>query len=96
MFSKLPIVQGIGGPTNVFITRGERKEGNLNAGLPLDDSVCSPRLRGGNLSGGGKIRPDLYALPAPHCEPFRRMIAHRDIVARLEWMLGPGYGCVYN
>jgi hypothetical protein len=44
----LEAVAGIGGPTNVFVTRGELLEGKLNAGLPTDDAVCSPRLRGGN------------------------------------------------
>jgi ectoine hydroxylase-related dioxygenase (phytanoyl-CoA dioxygenase family) len=33
----------------------------------------------------------LYELPAPHCEPFKRMIAHPAIVRRLNWMLGSGF-----
>ena len=33
----------------------------------------------------------LYQLPHPHCEPFRRMIAHPAVVRRLNWMLGYGY-----
>jgi len=44
----------------------------------------------------------LYQLPKPHCEPFRKMIAHPPIVQRLNWMLGYGFrestepmGCVY-
>jgi ectoine hydroxylase-related dioxygenase (phytanoyl-CoA dioxygenase family) len=44
----------------------------------------------------------LYQLPRPHCEPFRKMIAHPPIVQRLNWMLGYGFrestepmGCVY-
>eukprot|EP01052_Picozoa_sp_SAG31_P038794 SAG31_NODE_5251_length_2649_cov_1.978039_1_plen_268_part_00 len=84
-------VQGVGGPTNVFVTRGEAMEQNLTAGLPLDDAICSPRLRGGNGPGGGKIRQDLYTLPKPHCDPFRKMIAHPAVHRRLLWMLGPGY-----
>ncbi|MED5415171.1 MAG: phytanoyl-CoA dioxygenase family protein [Candidatus Latescibacterota bacterium] len=48
----------------------------------------SPRL-------GGEInRPrvgGLYELPAPHCDPFRRMIGHPAIVKRLNWILGYGF-----
>ena len=33
----------------------------------------------------------LYELPAPHREPFRKMIAHPAIVQRLNWMLGPAF-----
>eukprot|EP01045_Picozoa_sp_COSAG04_P002974 COSAG04_NODE_116_length_25104_cov_94.064907_14_plen_158_part_00 len=89
----LVAVAGVGGPTNVFVTRGEGKtrprstvgcvrltpmaavaahEGGLTAGLPLEDERCSPRLRGGNGAGGGKIREDLYGLPDPWNAPFRR------------------------
>ena len=35
---------------------------------------------------------DLWNLPAPHCEPFRRMIAHPALIQRLNWMMGSGYG----
>ena len=35
---------------------------------------------------------DLRNLPAPHCEPFRRMIAHPALIQRLNWMMGSGYG----
>ena len=35
---------------------------------------------------------DLYTLPEPaHAAPFRRMIAHPVVCARLEWMLGKGF-----
>ena len=30
--------------------------------------------------------------PAPHCDPFRRMIGHSAIVKRLNWILGYGFG----
>jgi ectoine hydroxylase-related dioxygenase (phytanoyl-CoA dioxygenase family) len=33
----------------------------------------------------------LYQLPKPHCDPFRKMIAHPAVVQRLNWMLGYGY-----
>ena len=32
-----------------------------------------------------------YTLPPPHCKPFRRMIAHPPVVARLNFLLGYGY-----
>ena len=50
--------------------------------------VTSPRLYGeiNRPRIGG-----LYQLPAPHRDPFRRMIAHPAIVQRLNWMLGYGY-----
>jgi hypothetical protein len=35
---------------------------------------------------------DLWNLLAPHCEPFRRMIAHPALIQRLNWMMGSGYG----
>ena len=48
----------------------------------------SPRLRGdiNRPRIGG-----LYQLPAPHCDPFRRMIAHPAVAQRLNWMLGYGF-----
>ena len=39
---------------------------------PGDGAVHRPRFGG------------LYTLPQPHCEPFRRMIAHPPIVQRLK------------
>jgi hypothetical protein len=33
----------------------------------------------------------LYHLPPPHCEPFRKMLAHPPVVQRLNWMIGPGF-----
>ena len=43
--------------------------------------------------GGGKHRMlrGLTELPAPHCQPFRRMIAHPRVVACLETLIGQGY-----
>ena len=45
----------------------------------------------------------LYDLPRPHCESFRKMIAHPPIVQRLNWMLGTGFRelfepmcCIYS
>ena len=33
----------------------------------------------------------LEALPRPHCDYFRRMVAHPAVVERLNWMMGPGW-----
>ena len=34
---------------------------------------------------------EVWDLPQPYCEPFRRMIADPEITARLNWMMGSGY-----
>ena len=48
----------------------------------------SKSLKGeGHASGMG----DLWNLPAPHCEPIRRMLAHPAVIHRLNWMMGTGY-----
>ena len=47
----------------------------------------SIRLRGTHLKRLG----ELWNLPQPHCDPFRRMIADPKIIARLNWMMGSGY-----
>eukprot|EP01052_Picozoa_sp_SAG31_P024360 SAG31_NODE_2067_length_6523_cov_8.168120_5_plen_233_part_00 len=42
----------------------------------------------------GRPRPrlgGLYELPSPDCIPFRRMLAHKPVDARLRWILGPDY-----
>ena len=59
------------------------------------ETDCTPTLRGDGLSeerlGGSQTPLRLEALPHPHCDPFRRMIAHPEAVSRLNWMLGPGW-----
>lgn len=50
----------------------------------------SPRLRGKGHSGIG----DLFTLPSPHCDVFRRgMIAHPAVVRCLNWMIGLRWCC---
>ena len=49
------------------------------------------------ISGTG--RPDLkglFQLPAPHNEPFLKMLAHPAVVQRLNWMIGAGYRVTQN
>ena len=51
-------------------------------------------LSGGSESQAGTGRPllpGLLDLPAPYSTPFRSMIAHPDVVRRLNWMGGSGY-----
>ena len=46
------------------------------------------------LAGTGGHRSSLgnpWKLPAPHGEPFQRMIADPALVQRLNWMMGSGY-----
>jgi len=50
----------------------------LDTSARLYGTIHRPRIGG------------LYRLPKPHCEPFRRMIAHPAVVQRLNWMLGYG------
>ena len=54
------------------------------------DETWSPRLRGTPHRGIG----GLFTLTSPYCDVFRRgMIAHRAVVRRLNWMLGPRWRC---
>lgn len=47
-----------------------------------------------SLAGKGRpLLPRLMELPKPYCEPFRRMVAHPEIVKRLTWMGGSGFRC---
>ena len=57
------------------LTKGHKPPGN------------TARLDGTSLSS---LR-GLFELPAPHAEPFRRMIAHAPVMQRLTWMLGGGF-----
>ena len=43
-----------------------------------------PHGRSGNF-----LHP--LSLPHPHCDPYRRMIAHPAVLERMEWMLGSGF-----
>jgi len=59
-----------------------------------DQIVVGSELSGGSKTQAGTGRPllgGLLELPEPHCEPFRRMIAHPVVVQRLTWMGGSGF-----
>ena len=60
-----------------------------------DDEESAPQDQNNPLRQAGSKRPtgfgELLALPRPHCEPFRRMLAHPSVVRRLLWMVGPGF-----
>lgn len=51
---------------------------------PEDSPHHIPHGRSGNF-----LRP--LSLPHPHCDPFRRMVAHPAVLERMEWMLGSGF-----
>ena len=56
------------------------------------DPTMSPALRGKEgvqqrvYKGGHTV-----SLPEPHCQPFRKMLTHPGVLARLQWMLGAGF-----
>jgi ectoine hydroxylase-related dioxygenase (phytanoyl-CoA dioxygenase family) len=61
-----------------------------------DNIVRGEELARGSksLAGSGRpLLPALLQLPKPYCEPFRRMVAHPEIVRRLTWMGGSGFRC---
>ena len=68
------------------------------AGDQLDGDVTLAEIPGApTISGTG--RPDLkdlFQLPAPHNEPFLKMMAHPAVIQRLNWMIGPGYKVTQN
>ena len=44
------------------------------------------------MVGGGQMQlTGQLTWPHPHCEPFRRMIAHPPLCRRLSWILGEGF-----
>jgi len=68
------------------------------AGDKLDGDVTLAEIPGApTISGTG--RPDLkdlFQLPAPHNEPFLKMMAHPAVIQRLNWMIGAGYRVTQN
>ena len=40
---------------------------------------------------GQQTLPNLLELPHPHCEPFRRLLVHPQVVSRLNAMCGKGF-----
>lgn len=50
-----------------------------------------PSIENGILTRTTNSYPFLLTLPAPHCEPFRKMIALPAIVSRLNVMCGKGF-----
>ena len=61
-----------------------------------DQIVVGEELARGSKSLSGTGRPllkGLLELPAPDCEPFRRMIAHPAVEHRLNWMGASGGRC---
>ena len=64
-----------------------RGAGDKGGDVTLADIPGAPTI-------SGTARPDLkglFQLPAPHNEPFLKMLAHPAVIGRLNWMIGPGY-----
>ena len=58
-----------------------------------DRIVVGEELARGSISQAGTGRPllpGLLDLPDPYNAPFRRMIAHPEVVQRMNWMGGSG------
>ena len=61
-----------------------------------DRIVVGNELAAGSVSQAGTGRPllsGLLDLPDHYNQPFRKMIAHPEVVQRLNWMGGNGYRC---
>ncbi len=44
------------------------------------------------LQGSQRARlAEAWSLPTPYGEPFRRMIAHPEVISRMNWMMGSGF-----
>ena len=84
-----------------LVVRGVMDEGWLQAANDAIDANAD-RINKGPTGSYGDSKSlkaeghrsgmsDLWNLPAPHCEPFRKMLAHPELIRRLNWMMGSGY-----
>jgi ectoine hydroxylase-related dioxygenase (phytanoyl-CoA dioxygenase family) len=84
-----------------LVIRNIMSEEDLALANEAIDTFSDKIVRGDELSRGSKslagagrpLLPQLLELPKPYCEPFRRMVAHPEIVRRLTWMGGSGFRC---
>jgi ectoine hydroxylase-related dioxygenase (phytanoyl-CoA dioxygenase family) len=62
--------------------------------------ACADRIEvGGDAAKGSSVLAgtgvpslkNLFELPEPHCQPFRRMLANPAVIHRLNWMMGSGF-----
>ena len=58
---------------------------------PVMDSARQSRALGGSQRRAIQTDMVLLTLEKPHCDPFREMLAHPQVVARLNDMCGPGF-----
>ena len=88
-----------------LVLRAVMDAGWLEAANAAIDASADRIATGGNDSARGSSRlagtppaslRGLFELPEPHCEPFRRMIAHPAVVHCLNWMLGSGYSLAHE
>ena len=87
-----------------LVLRGVMDEAWLKAANEAIDSNPDRIHTGGTAAAedtplGSKGVPrssmaDPWTLPAPHGEPFRRMIADPLLIQRLNWMMGSGFECM--
>lgn len=88
------IVPGVLGPEELAAANAAldycHAEGLVKHGEENSGARDSQRLR-----GSGHVRQTssegLFTLPKPHCEPFRRLLAHPAVVSRLNIMCGRGF-----
>ena len=72
-----------------IMTKEELELANEAIDKFADQIVREKELSRGSKSLSGTGRPllkRLLELPKPYCEPFRRMVAHPEIVRRLTWL----------
>ena len=53
--------------------------------------AAQPRWMGETLTRTRNNIPFLLQLKAPHCDPYRKMIAHPQVISRLRVMCGEGF-----
>jgi len=87
-----------------LVLRGVMDDAWLKAANEAIDSNPDRIHTGGSAAGdstplagmgvGRSSMADPWTLPAPHGEPFRRMIADPALIQRLNWIMGSGFECM--
>ncbi len=87
-----------------LVLRGVMDEDWLRAANEAIDANPDRISHGGSAAGdstplagsgvGRSSMGDPWGLPAPHGEPFQRMIADPALVQRLNWIMGSGFECM--
>ena len=87
-----------------LVLRGVMDEAWLAAANEAIDTNADRISTGGSAAGDSKplagmgvdrsSMGDPWKLPAPHGEPFQRMIAHPALIQRANWIMGSGFECM--